>query len=304
MKMTAFYKFFSIKPQDLKPLQKILKDKGEGKVRGLLLLAAEGINGTVCGPEPFVENYKQLLNSLFQNQDFLFKDSFSNKWRFRRLFVKLKKEIITMDRLSPTIPDSYKYLNPTDWEKQLANSPQVLDVRNVYEVELGKFKNAKHLNTQSFKEFPNKLKQTKGLNKQATILIYCTGGIRCEKAIQIMEDQGFKKIFQLKGGILNYLKTHPHSQFEKECFVFDHRVALDQSLNPSRQYKLCPHCGQPGKEAISCAHCGQQTLVCHLCINKAPHFKTCSKNCSYHLKSGHEFKKFHHFNRHTLIERS
>ena len=304
MKMTAFYKFFPIKLKDLKPFQKTLKKEGEGKVRGLLLLAAEGINGTLCGPEPLLENYKQLLNSLFQNQDFLFKDSFSNKWGFRRLSVKLKKEIIRMDRLSPAIPNSYRHLNPEDWEKQLQNKPQVLDVRNTYEVELGKFKNAKHLNIQSFKEFPSKLKQTKGLNKQATTLIYCTGGIRCEKAIKVMEEEGFKKVYQLKGGILNYLKNHSHSQFEKECFVFDHRVALDQNLKPSPQYKLCPHCGQPGKESVACAHCGQQTLVCHLCLNKAPEFKTCSKNCSYHLKSGHEFKKFHHFNKHTLIERS
>lgn len=291
MKVISFYKFFSIPKKDLKPLQQTLKKEGENKIKGLLLLATEGINGTLTGTSSHLENYKQFLNSLFQGKIFFFKDFPCNNWSFRRLSVKVKKEIVTMDYPFPLTPEYYNHLEPSDWEKQLKKGPQILDVRNAYEVELGKFKGAKHLNIQNFKDFSRKLKTNQFLNKNKETFIYCTGGIRCEKAIKVMEKQGFQKVFQLNGGILNYLKSHPHSLFEEECFVFDHRVALDQNLKPSKQYKLCPHCGQPGKQIITCSHCGVKRTVCQLCLKKASYFKTCSKNCAYHFKRGHRFKK-------------
>ena len=298
MKVTSFYKFFPIPQKSLKSYQVNLKKEGEGKIRGLVLLAPEGINATLCGPETLLEDYKGFLRSFFKGQDFFYKDSFCEKWSFRRFSVKQKREIVTMDRLSPQLPESCSHLSPEDWEKALEDNPQVLDIRNSYEVELGKFKTARHLNLKSFKNFPSKLKRIKGLDKNTKTLIYCTGGIRCEKAIQVMEEEGFQKVFQLKGGILNYLKSHPRSHFEKECFVFDHRVALDQDLKPTSRYTLCPHCGQPGRESISCNHCGRESLVCFRCLRKAAWFKTCSKNCAYHFKSGHRFRgKSHGFNK-------
>lgn len=287
MKVTSFYKFFPIPKKDLESLRQTLKKEGEKKIKGLLLLATEGINGTLTGTPCHLENYKQFLNSLFQRKDFFFKDFSCDDWSFRRFSVKVKEEIVTMNYSSPLMPECYSHLEPSNWEKQLKKDPQILDVRNTYEVELGKFKGSRQLNIQHFKDFPRKLKENQFLNKNKETFIYCTGGIRCEKAIQIMEKQGFQKVFQLKGGILNYLKNHPHSLFEKECFVFDHRVALDQSLNPSKQYKLCPHCGQPGNQIVACAYCGTKKTVCHLCLEKAPYFKTCSKNCAYHFKAGH-----------------
>ena len=291
MKVTSFYKFLPIPKKNLKLIKQTLKKEGEGKIKGLLLIATEGINGTLTGTSSHLENYKQFLHSLFQEKDFFFKDSTCNNWSFRRFSVKVKKEIVTIGHPSHLISAQHNHLDPLDWEKQLKKDPQILDVRNAYEVELGKFKEARHLNIQNFKDFPRKLKEDQILNKNKDTFIYCTGGIRCEKAIKVMEKQGFKKVFQLKGGILNYLKKHPHSLFEKDCFVFDHRVALDQNLNPSRQYKLCPHCGQPGKTVITCVHCKTKKTVCHLCLKKAPWHKTCSKNCAYHLKRGHRFKK-------------
>ena len=291
MKVTSFYKFFPIPEKDLKLLQQILKKEGENKIKGRLLLAAEGVNGALTGASPHLESYKQFLNSLFQGRHFLFRDFFCSDWSFRRFSVKIKKEIVTMSHSSSSLPEHYNHLEPSDWEKQCKKDPQILDVRNAYEVELGKFKGAKHLNIQNFKDFPSELRKTQSLNKSKETFIYCTGGIRCEKAIQVMEKQGFQKIFQLKGGILNYLKMYPNSLFEKECFVFDHRVALDQQLKPSKQYKLCPHCGQPGKQAIACARCGKKTTVCRHCTKKALYFNTCSKNCAYHFKKGHRFKK-------------
>ena len=291
MKVISFYKFFPIPKKDLKSLQQILKKEGENKIKGLLLLATEGINGTLMGTSTHIESYKQFLNSLFQGRNFVFKDFSCNDWSFRRFSVKVKKEIVTMDSLSPSLPECYNHLEPSDWEKQLKKDSQILDIRNAYEVELGKFKRAKHLNIQNFKDFPTELRKNQSLNRNKETFIYCTGGIRCEKAIKVMEEQGFQKVFQLKGGILNYLKSYPNSLFEKECFVFDHRVALNQKLKPSKKYKLCPHCGQPGKQAINCAHCEEQTTVCHRCLEKASHFNTCSKNCAYHFKRGHRFKK-------------
>jgi UPF0176 protein len=112
-------------------------------------------------------------------------------------------------------------------------------------------------------------------------LIYCTGGIRCEKAIVEMNNHGFDNVYQLDGGILNYLEKFPNQKFEGECFVFDHRVAVDQDLKPSQTYGLCPHCGQPAEEKIECVRCDTVVAVCNECRDQ--HGKrTCSKNCAYH----------------------
>ena len=290
IKVTTFYKFFPIVKKDLSVFRRILWEKGEGKIRGLLRLAAEGVNGTLCGPSSDLESYKRVLDSVFPDKDFFYKDSFCDEWNFRRLSVKIKKEIVTIGRKLPVPPDSGKALEPEEWEQEFLQNPQVLDVRNTYEVELGKFKQARHLNLQHFRDFPQKLKQS-GLNKKKKTLIYCTGGIRCEKALKVMQEEGFRDVFQLHGGVLNYLKSRPDSSFEKECFVFDHRVTLNQQLTPGSQYRLCPHCGQPGDKVILCAHCRKGSVVCRLCLKKAPEMKTCSKNCAYHLEAGHRFKK-------------
>jgi len=107
-----------------------------------------------------------------------------------------------------------------------------------------------------------------------------------------MKKQSFKEVYQLKGGIIKYLKEYPYKNFEGECFVFDHRAALDQILEVSTKYKLCPHCGQSADQNISCLHCSKPVKVCKKCLNKKiGHLKTCSKNCAYHFRSGHSCKK-------------
>ena len=181
-------------------------------------------------------------------------------------------------------------LSPEEWDREMKNQAQILDVRNTYETGIGKFQKAQELGLNRFNEFTKKIKKT-ALDKTKKTLIYCTGGIRCEKALEIMKDQGFKEVYQLKGGILNYLKERPHSLFEGECFVFDHRAALDQNLNPSEQFSLCPHCGQPGNVKINCAHCEKPFVACQSCLDKAPSNKTCSKNCAYHFKAHHKCRK-------------
>lgn len=292
IKVTSFYKFFPIEKKNLQIYK--LKLQGELQklnIRGLLILAKEGLNATLCGKEKAMEQGKNDISQIFK-ETFFWKDSYCQKWNFKRLSVKIKKEIINAG-INHGLPYKPKgYLNPEEWEKKLKNKPQILDVRNTYEFALGKFKTARELGLESFQEFSQKLK-TLNINKNKETLIYCTGGIRCEKAIPIMKEQGFKKVYQLEGGILNYLKAYPNSHFEKDCFVFDHRVTLNQNLETSHKYTLCPHCGQPGDQKISCNHCNKPETVCKTCLKNSPHYKTCSKNCAYHFKEGHSCRKKH-----------
>ena len=290
IKVTSFYKFFPIEKKRLQiHKQQLQEELQKLNIRGLVILAEEGLNTTLCGTEKSLEQAKKNISQIFK-ETFFWKDSYCKEWNFKRLSVKTKKEIINvgMSYIGPY--KSKEHLTPEDWEKKLKNKPQILDVRNTYEVVLGRFKMAQDLALESFQEFPQKLKQW-NMDKNKDTLIYCTGGIRCEKALPIMKKQGFKKVYQLKGGILSYLKKYPNSSFEQDCFVFDHRVVLNQNLEPSQKYTLCPHCGQPGDQKISCNHCNKPATTCKICLQTSPHYKTCSKNCAYHFKKGHTCRR-------------
>ena len=292
IQVISFYKFFPIQPSQLTPLrEKLIQKAEELQIKGLILIGPEGINASLCGQEKEIELLKKKICKLFDKQ-FLFKNSYCKKLSYRRLSVKIKKEIINIGKSYPRLKEHNSHLSPKQWENKLKSQAQILDIRNNYEVTVGKFKKAKHLHMENFQEFPNKLETSK-LDKSKDTLIYCTGGIRCEKAIEIMKEKGFKKVYQLEGGILNYLERCPHSQFEKDCFVFDHRVALDQNLKPSKKYCLCPHCGQAGDQKFSCRQCNKPARICLTCKKQSPHYETCSKNCAYHFKAGHKcHKKF------------
>ena len=119
--------------------------------------------------------------------------------------------------------------------------------------------------------------------------MYCTGGIRCEKASLEMKEMGYQSVFQLEGGILKYIEEFPNEEFEGECFVFDARCAVDQDLKPSQNYKLCWACGQPGKEKIVCSYCSQEGILCLKCIEENGE-SACSKNCRYHAGYGRKLK--------------
>lgn len=294
MKISSFYKFFSIKKQDLPALRSALEGKAQAlKLRGMAGLATEGLNATFCGKAENIDQLKPLVCSLFK-QEFFWKDSSCEKWGFKRLSIKIKRDIINAGKVAkaPFLPKELRgHISPKEWEKKLkTGGVSILDVRNHYETQLGRFKGALDLNMANFQEFPDKLKNAP-LQKDKETLIYCTGGIRCEKAVGIMKNRGFKQVWQLEGGILNYLREYPHSQFTSECFVFDHRAALDQDLKASVRYSLCPHCGQAGDKRISCLQCGREAVVCKACESWEKHRQTCSKNCAYHFKSGHRARK-------------
>ena len=283
-KISTFYKFFKIPKPLLKSGQKELGAQAKKlQIKGLVLISPEGLNATFCGQEIQIEKLKNKIQNIF-HQEFFWKDSYSSKKAFKRLSVKIKKEIINIGKPCPAPKGPKGHLSAQEWENKLKQEPQILDVRNNYEIQVGKFKKAKSLGLNSFQEFSDKL-NTAQLDKQKETLIYCTGGIRCEKARQIMKNQGFKKVYQLEGGILNYLKTFPYSEFEEECFVFDHRASLNQKLEVSKRYSLCPHCGQAGDQNINCQHCKKPTVICQSC--KEQSLNTCSKNCAYHFKKGH-----------------
>jgi UPF0176 protein len=222
------------------------------KIKGTLLLAEEGINGTIAG---FSENIHGLLNylrtnPLFENRfaDLEHKESFSSEHPFYRMKVKLKKEIVTLGvaGVSPTKLVG-TYVKPEDWNT-LISDPEVLliDTRNDYEVDIGTFKGAIDPKTTTFREFPAYIAEHFDKTKHKKVAMFCTGGIRCEKASSFMMDQGFEEVFHLQGGILKYLETVPEAEslWEGECFVFDQRVAVKHNLEVG-EFDQCYACRHP-----------------------------------------------------------
>lgn len=291
--ITTFYRFLPLSEEQLQSIKPHLETVALGHgVRGLCLLGKEGINATISGPAFGVGVFKREVQESLHCQDLAFKDSQAEKHPFQVFKVKIKDEIVSLGK--PELKPSRSlnnHLTPDEWH-QVMQDPEtlVLDTRNDYEVEIGKFKRATEFTLKEFNEFPQKLRNS-GIDKNKRVLIYCTGGIRCEKAILEMNEQGYQDVYQLNGGILNYLKEYPNQDFEGECFVFDYRVALDQKLAPTRQYSLCPHCGQPAQQPITCIKCGRNETICHRCETAG--IQSCSKNCAHHETIGSDSQKIH-----------
>ena len=173
---------------------------------------------------------------------------------FRRWKVVQRRETVTSGPIGQSGSPA-RHLSPQEWHEMLQRPDvMLLDVRNDYEIRLGTFRGAIDPQTSSFTQFADYVARLE-VPKDQPILTFCTGGIRCEKAAPYLKAQGFSEVYQLDGGILNYMEHYPNGNFEGECFVFDDRVALDQNLQPSASYRRCPECGQPGSEP--CSYCGQ-----------------------------------------------
>lgn len=279
--ITAFYVFLPLSKEQLKNIQSDLKEFGRShNMHGLVLVAPEGLNGTVSGTAEVIAAWKQHLTSQFGK--IIFKDSSAEREVFKRFFVKLKTEIVCIkdEKIQPQ--GSHKHLPPEEFHRVLQEEDVVvLDTRNDYEVAIGKFAGAIDPKIQKFHQFPEYVAKS-GIPKDKKVLMYCTGGIRCEKALLAMEQQGYENVYQLEGGILAYLQKFPQGKFEGECFVFDHRVSVDQHLQPSSVYELCPHCGDPGDVPVTCS-CGTKRKICVPC-SKVEVRKTCSKRCANEAK--------------------
>lgn len=288
IRIAAFYHFQAIQPSHVEALADLIERKGvEMGLRGLIIFAKEGINGTIAGEkQETVDAFLTWAADFLEFPDLPRKYSDSPNWPFRRFRVSVREEIVTLGKpeVQPLPPKSATHLPPEEWDRMIEQEDVVvLDTRNWYETRIGKFKGALDPNIEEFSEFSGYLEKAE-IPKDKKVLIYCTGGIRCEKAIVEMHNHGFDKVYQLDGGILNYLAQKPNKNYEGECFVFDNRVAVDQELKPTKLYSLCPHCGQPADQEIKCLRCDDSMIICVTCMEKEKHYQTCSKNCAYHYK--------------------
>ena len=238
-------------------------------LRGTILLASEGLNATVAGDRPSIDALLAWLQTHPEIGDFAHQESTTDAVPFERMKVKIKNEIVTLGRpeVNPAQQPVGTYVDPQDWN-QVITDPNVvvIDARNGFEVEMGTFKGAVNPKTRSFRELPAYLADHLDPTQHRQVAMFCTGGIRCEKATAYLLDQGFDQVYHLQGGILNYLKTMPPeaSLWQGDCFVFDDRVAVDHHLNAT-DHQLCSACGHPVSPAdrassayeagISCPHC-------------------------------------------------
>ncbi|NUM59323.1 MAG: hypothetical protein HUU56_11865 [Bdellovibrionaceae bacterium] len=285
--ITTFYHFFPLKAQGKEAEQvkeELKKLAVEFSIHGLIITGSEGFNATISAmSSENLQAFKEALMKHFHIQIKTFKDSTSHIKPFRRFSVKIREEIVTTG-IPGRVPEEFKnfHLSPEEWDQVIKkeNDYVMIDTRNWYEYKLGTFRGALNPNIEKFTDFPEYFEK-QNIPKDKKIMIFCTGGIRCEKGILELQDKGYEKVYQLDGGILNYLKEKPNEEFLGECFVFDNRVAVDQNLNPSQKYKLCPHCGQPGEIKIHCKRCDSEALLCESCLQLDWKKDTCSKNCAY-----------------------
>ena len=269
--VAAFYKFTKI--EDPAKLQASIEDCClENDVRGIVLLASEGINSTIAGSPEGVRNVLQFLRDDARFSELTWKESTASQAPFRKLRVRLKKEIVTMgvdginpDRLVGT------YVKPEKWN-ELISDPNVIviDTRNDYEVEIGTFKDAINPDITSFGELPKWVEENIVIEEQPRVAMFCTGGIRCEKSTALLKEAGVNEVYHLEGGILKYLEKMEEelSLWDGQCFVFDERVSVGHGLEVG-EYELCRACRFPicdkdkssprYREGISCPRCHDQT---------------------------------------------
>ncbi|MFT7178511.1 MAG: UPF0176 protein [Oceanospirillaceae bacterium] len=263
----ALYKFVTLeKFQDLR--QPLLKVMEYNKIRGTLLLASEGINGTVASNRQGIDALLAWFEKDARLGNIVVKESFETSNPFNRIKVKLKKEIVTMgiEGIDPKQVVG-TYVKPKDWNTLISDPEVVLvDTRNAYEVKVGTFEGALNPNTTNFREFPQYVRDNLDPKANKKVAMFCTGGIRCEKSTAYLKEQGFDEVYHLEGGILKYLEEVPEADtmWQGECFVFDNRVTVNHQLEKG-EYDQCHACRLPITkeeqtsekflEGISCPHC-------------------------------------------------
>jgi UPF0176 protein len=245
--VAAFYKFVEL--ADIVglrgPLQQRCEDLG---LLGTILLASEGINGTISGKPEKVRRLFERLRDDPRFADLHYKESWAAEQPFYRMKVRLKKEIVSLG-VAGVDPRRKvgQYVSPEDWNALISREDvRLVDTRNHYEYHLGTFKGAEDPNTASFRDFPDWVARALDPEKDRNVAMFCTGGIRCEKATSYLLEMGFENVYHLDGGILNYLETMPaeDSLWQGDCFVFDNRVTVDHDLEEG-DFEVCPACRMP-----------------------------------------------------------
>jgi UPF0176 protein len=266
--IAALYRF--VRLDNFKELrQPLLRVMLNNQIRGTLLLAAEGINGTVAGEESAIERLLDYLRQDDRLKNFDCKFSTDETMPFYRTRVKLKREIVTMGIEDIDPAKAGNYVKPADWNA-LINDPEVtlIDTRNDYETAIGSFANAILPKTKTFRDFPAYVKQNLDPKKHRKVAMFCTGGIRCEKSTAYLRQQGFDEVYHLAGGILKYLEQVPEteSMWEGECFVFDNRVSVNHDLEKG-SYDQCHACRLPITDADKASEKYQSGVSCPACYD-------------------------------------
>ncbi len=267
--VAALYKFVAL--PDYRELREPLLDACiAAGVKGTLLLAEEGINGTIAGSREAIDTILKYLKADDRLADIEHKESLDETIPFYRMKVKLKKEIVTMG-VGGIDPNSLvgHYVEAKDWNALISDPDvTVIDTRNDYECNIGSFEGAVNPNTTTFREMPDYVKNNLDPAKNKKVAMFCTGGIRCEKSTAYMLSQGFEEVYHLKGGILKYLEEVPKEQslWQGECFVFDNRVAVDHDLNVG-SYDQCHGCRHPITEEQKQSPHYQKGVCCPLCYD-------------------------------------
>jgi len=268
--VAALYQFAPL--DDYTEIQEKLSEVCERQgIRGTILLAREGINGTIAGTRPAIDTVLAWLRSDPRLSNLEHKESLHEEQPFYRLKVRLKREIVTLGLpdIDPNC-DAGTYVEPHEWNA-LIQDPEVvvIDTRNHYECEMGSFSGAVDPRTDSFREFPAYVDAALDPQVHKKVAMYCTGGIRCEKATALLRKRGFESVFHLRGGILKYLEAVPEEEslWAGECFVFDERVSVGHDLKRGA-YELCRGCRMPLSPADRQNPAYQEGVCCHRCADE------------------------------------
>lgn len=274
----AFYKFVPLETPAVQQ-EALLKLCNDLQLKGTILLAHEGINGCLVGTPDHIQAVQLALQNMPEFADLDIKESQTSHVPYRRMLVKVKKEIIPMGipEVKPMVETGQR-LDALDLKRWLENNEDIilLDTRNDYEVEIGTFRNAINPNLKEFRQFPQWIKDNFQDHKKKKIVTFCTGGIRCEKATAFMLKEGFEQVYQLQGGILRYLEAtsrgaekETDNHYDGSCFVFDYRVAVDKNLVET-SHNICYNCwnvltledleSEHYKKDVHCPHCKDRYL--------------------------------------------
>lgn len=290
-RVLLFYKYVTVEEPE-KFRDEHLQFCFENNIRGRVFIAGEGINGTVSGRIEDIKNYKTHLRSCPEFADIWFKEDEADEHAFLKTHVRVKREIVSSG-LEVSLANGGKRLKPEELKKFYEEEKDfvIIDTRNTYESQIGKFKNAVTPEMDTFRDWKEIALQLKEQYKDKTVVTYCTGGIRCEKASAYLVEQGFKDVYQLEGGIVTYQKQYPDTFWEGSVFVFDERrITNDNSKKELKHVGSCYYCGEPASYYINChnQNCDKLLVTCYEC--KYENDYCCSDECR---ESNNKRKKYH-----------